>query len=524
MPTANYSFTGLLPGTYTIGETLQPGYIETSPLAAANSGSVVNIGVQDVPIVLDGTTAPASLGTASLTDAWNLTQLTSAKADPRFSGLNGTGETTAIIDTGINDLSSYFSSGQIVYQYDFADNTSSVIDTSGHGSNIASIIGSDNSQYPGLAPDAKLIVLKVFDDTGHGYFSYVIEALQWVADNASAYHIGVVNMSLGDGGNWTAEAARYGLGPVLQEIAAENIITVAAAGNSFYSNQSIGLAYPGSDPSVLAVGSIWPGDLGGPWAYSDGGVNYTTGPDPIAVYSQRDPYLQYGLAPGGVFTGAGVGGGSSSMQGTSQASAFMAGAATLAQELAQNVLGHQLSTSEFAQLLDASGDTVIDSKSGADNVQNTGLSYSRLDFVKLFDAIDAMSGASTTPPSGSSGSSGGAPAGASDAAGPGFATVTSPRARTSPASISPISSPGRSPARCSSTRTATAAEGSARPAWLASQCSSTRPEPASWRLAIRWRRPTPPDISASAILAPAPIPSAKSSRPETSKPRRIRCP
>ena len=130
------------------------------------------------------------------------------KPDPRFAKLTGSGETTVIIDTGLNDISSYFRPGEVVYQYDFADNTSSVVDTLGHGSNIASIIGSNNSQYPGLAPDANLIILKVFDNSGHGYFSYVDEALQWAATNAAAYHIGVVNMSLGDGGNWTHAASR----------------------------------------------------------------------------------------------------------------------------------------------------------------------------------------------------------------------------------------------------------------------------------------------------------------------------
>src|SRR5260370_5373311 len=78
----------------------------------------------------------------------------------------------------------------------------------------------------------------------------------------------------------------------------------------------------------------------------------------------------------------------------------MAGAATLAQELSQQVLGRQLSVAEFASLLSVSGDPVVDSANGAANVRATGLNYSRLDFVKLFDAIAAMSGV-TAPPSGS---------------------------------------------------------------------------------------------------------------------------
>ena len=59
----NYSFTGLLPGSYTIGEILQPSYVEISPLSATATatGRSVNIALQDVPVVLDSTPAPAGL-------------------------------------------------------------------------------------------------------------------------------------------------------------------------------------------------------------------------------------------------------------------------------------------------------------------------------------------------------------------------------------------------------------------------------------------------------------------------------
>src|SRR5258708_11652753 len=230
-------------------------------------------------------------------------------------------------------------------------------------------------------------------------------------------------MSLGDGGNWTSAASLYGMGTALEQLAGANVVTVAAAGNNYYSYQSIGVAYPGSVPSVLAVGSVWPGNRGGPWTFSDGSVNYTTTGDEFAVYSQRDPNLAYALAPGGVFTGAGLAGGNSFYQGTSQASAYMAGAATLAQELSQQVLGRQLSVAEFASLLSVSGDPVVDSANGAANVRATGLNYSRLDFVKLFDAIEAISGV-TAPPSGATTPTGGGGSTTPATSASGFATGT----------------------------------------------------------------------------------------------------
>lgn len=394
----NFTFSNLVPGSYTIGEVLQPGYVETSPLAStATQGSTVGIGVSDVPVVLDSQSAGAGLGPQSLADAASLTGLTAALANPAYAGLDGSGETTVVIDTGLNDDPAWFGPNTVAYQYDFADNTTSVTDTLGHGSDVASVIASDNAADPGVAPGARLVILKVFDSQGQGYFSDVAEALQWVAGNAATYGIGVVNMSLGDGGNWTTDASRYGLGGVLSQIASEDVIVVAAAGNNYVSGQTIGLAYPGADPSVLAVGSVWPGNLGGPWRYTDGAATTTTAADQIAAYSQRDPNLPYELAPGGVFEGPTAAGGTDAEQGTSQASAYLAGAATLAQQLANQVLGHNLSLVQFESLLAASSDPVVDSPNAANNVAASGATYQRLDFLKLFDAIEAMGATGTVP-------------------------------------------------------------------------------------------------------------------------------
>jgi hypothetical protein len=65
------------------------------------------------------------------------------------------------------------------------------------------LIGSQDAVYRGVATGTDLIALKVFEDSGKGYFSYLEKALQWVIANQEAYHIGVVNLSLGDTGNWT---------------------------------------------------------------------------------------------------------------------------------------------------------------------------------------------------------------------------------------------------------------------------------------------------------------------------------
>ena len=436
----NYSLTGLLPGRYTVRVLEQAGYQETTPASpgtanaqdttqSLGSDSTASI---EVDCACGGTWAVqggVDLGATSVSDAANLTDLTQARQDPRFADLLGQNTTTVVIDTGIDNSHPFFGSetnqagraDRIVYEYDFADGRTDASDRNGHGSNVASLIASSDGAYPGVAPDANLIVLKVFDDNGLGNFGYVQKALDWVVANAAAYHISVVNMSFGDGGNWTQAASRYGLGDDLAAISAAGIVTVAAAGNNYAQFNSLGVAYPGSDPSAIAVGSVWSGDFGGPWRVSTGAVDYTTGADHIAAYSQRDPSLIGTLAPGSRFNGANASGGVTTMQGTSQAAAYVSGAATLAQQLALKTLGRTLTTTEFAALLRSTGDLVTDGSQNDDNVRNTGLTFPRLDMEKLFDAILAYNGQPSTLPSVSAGSGTGAITPAS--AGPGSYSV-----------------------------------------------------------------------------------------------------
>ena len=124
-------------------------------------------------------------------------------------------------------------------------------------------------------------------------------------------------------------------------------------GNNYYQYEQPGVAYPASDPAVIAVGATWAADFGGPWRINTGATDYTTGVDHIASFSQRDEDLLDTFAPGARFNGANATGGIKTMEGTSQAAAFVSGVAALSQQLAQQELGRDLTTGEFALLLQA---------------------------------------------------------------------------------------------------------------------------------------------------------------------------
>ena len=84
-----------------------------------------------------------------------------------------------------------------------------------------------------------------------------------------------------------------------------------------------------------------------------------------------------------------------SYAGTSQASPHIAGIATLAQQLAGQVLGRRLSMAEFESLLDSTGVTIFDGDDEDDNVTNTQQNYRRVDVLALGDAIWAMAAQGT---------------------------------------------------------------------------------------------------------------------------------
>ncbi|MEM1278516.1 MAG: Calx-beta domain-containing protein [Cyanobacteria bacterium P01_H01_bin.152] len=365
----SYTFTDLRPGTYTVGQVVQEGWQQTFPSVTTTASS----------IELFTPSKPEELAlNAAATSAGKLINLDDFRQDDRFSSITGKGFTSVIIDTGIDLDHPFFGpdedgdgvSDRIVYQYDFADNDSDASDQNGHGSHVASIIGSSDDTYGGIAPDADLIALKVFKDNGSGYFSDLEESLQWVINNADNYNIASVNLSLGDEKNWTSAAGRYGIGDELAVLTSLGLIVTAAAGNNFAGfNSAQGVAYPAADPNAIAVGAV---------------ISDT---DQIADFSQRHPELGGIFAPGIPIVGADANGGIKTLSGTSQAAPHVAGIAILAQQLAVEILGRKLTVKEFDNLLTTTGVIINDGDDESDAVVNTGLDFSRVDMQALAEAI-----------------------------------------------------------------------------------------------------------------------------------------
>ena len=300
------------------------------------------------------------------------------KARKVFS-VSGAGYSVAVLDTGMRTTHNDFK-GRVIAQHNFTaedgGDANDVTDRHGHGTHVAGIIAANNPRkYMGIAPKANVIPLKVIPSQGSGSFDDLVEALQWVIDNHSKYQITAVCMSLGDSSNYTSdiEFRNDQLFKKIKTLTGKKIAVVVAAGNDFYEHDSEqGMSYPAIFHNTISVGAV-----------HDAGQLA----DQIASFSQRlhetvnEKTRTDVFAPGAWLTSSGIlnDHGTSTMQGTSQATPCIVGITLLLQEYFFNKTGHLPSVETVIQCLREGGVTINDGDDENDDVINTGLDYIRAD-------------------------------------------------------------------------------------------------------------------------------------------------
>ncbi|MFF7884930.1 S8 family peptidase [Streptomyces sp. NPDC007896] len=146
----------------------------------------------------------------------------------------GGGVTAYVIDTGVRITHSQIS-GRASYGYDAVDGDSTAQDGNGHGTHVATTIA--GSTY-GVAKKAKIVAVRVLDNSGSGTTAGVIAGIDWVTSNHSGPS--VANMSLGGGASTSLDNA------VANSIASGVTYAVAAGNNgasaSSYSPARVGAA------------------------------------------------------------------------------------------------------------------------------------------------------------------------------------------------------------------------------------------------------------------------------------------
>ncbi|MFF5335513.1 S8 family peptidase [Streptomyces sp. NPDC013181] len=151
----------------------------------------------------------------------------------------GEGVTAYVIDTGVRTTHEEFG-GRATSGYDAVDNDDSADDGNGHGTHVAGTIA--GSTY-GVAKNAKIVAVRVLDDSGSGTTEQVVAGIDWVTE----HHQGpsVANMSLGGGADEALDAA-------VQKAIASGVTFAVAAGNE---SSDAGQGSPSRVPEAITVAS-----------------------------------------------------------------------------------------------------------------------------------------------------------------------------------------------------------------------------------------------------------------------------
>ena len=157
--------------------------------------------------------------------------------------------TIAVVDSGIDSSAPDFA-GRIAGEFNFASDSSSASDGNGHGTMVAGIAVGASTAYPGAAPNASVVALRVVDNQGFAYVSDVIAAANWIYHHANAYNIRVANFSLSS--NSPAPAFADPLDAAVRRLWLNGIVVVASSGNKGPQRM---VYSPGSDPFVITVGA-----------------------------------------------------------------------------------------------------------------------------------------------------------------------------------------------------------------------------------------------------------------------------
>ena len=102
-------------------------------------------------------------------------------------GYTGKGVDVALIDTGVSPVDGLDGNDKVVYGPDLSLESQSAaltdLDTNGHGTFMAGIIAAKSSDYRGMAPDARIVSVKVGVADGGTDVSQVIAAIDWVVQH-----------------------------------------------------------------------------------------------------------------------------------------------------------------------------------------------------------------------------------------------------------------------------------------------------------------------------------------------------
>lgn len=293
-----------------------PEHVET----LASLDSVVAVGLDHDAAVtaqaLEGVSPAAgeSIGQTGAPTFWN-------------AGFRGEGVLLAIIDTGIAashpmllDATNGCATRTVKWR-DFVANRAGAYDDHGHGTHVAGTAAGTTGcagQLDGVAPNARLMGVKILSSSGTGSWANAQNGLQWAFDNGAD----ITSNSWGGGDSADSRAVAQ----LVDNLARGGMESAFATSNGGSSPGSIG--WPGQADLAITVGAV---DLS----------------KNIASFSGRGPCSDGRTCPDVVAVGVNVvsswpNGGTATLSGTSMATPHVGGAGALIIQATRELVGREL--------------------------------------------------------------------------------------------------------------------------------------------------------------------------------------
>jgi len=291
-----------------------------------------------------------------------------------YADLTGEDQTVCIIDTGVDynhdDLGNCVDVSdcpKVPAGYDYYNNDGDYDDDNGHGTAIAGIIAGNGSGYQGIAPEAKIVALKVTDSAGDTWSSHLENAVRWCIDNRTKFNITIISIGLAT--TTTEDDPSYcegSYGGAVGDAYDANLIVIAPTGNDEHID---GVSEPACNPKAISVSAV-----------GDGSNGYTADVIPTFPLAGEGPNRYPGItdlmAPGISIdtlwkgpTDYAYGG-----DGTSFASAHAVGSAMLLREYFQERYNYTLNPAQIRNILTLTGKPIWD--------VNTSAYYPRIDLLR----------------------------------------------------------------------------------------------------------------------------------------------
>ncbi len=256
-------------------------------------------------IIALGASVPAASATTTYdpaTDPYSMASQASAIGATAWwsAGFTGAGVDVAVIDSGVSPVAGLSDPGKVAYGADLSLESQAPgltnLDTFGHGTFMAGLIAGNDpvNGYRGIAPDARILSVKVATADGGTDVTQVIAAIGWVVEHRrdNGLNVRVINLSYGT--NSLQDAKADPLSYAVEQAWKQGIVVVASAGNTGYQRGrgAPGLANPAYNPFVIGVGAIdtngtadWHDDVVGSYSASSTGKGGAKNPDFVAAGS-----------------------------------------------------------------------------------------------------------------------------------------------------------------------------------------------------------------------------------------------